>query len=67
MLGVPLELAWHSALGGGLGVRLMSLTEKGNENHSQAKAKGTAPVVGAGLEHQWMVTVAVPLIGTPSL
>lgn len=49
MLGVLPELAWHSALGR-LGVRLMSLTEKGNENRSQAKAKGRAPVVGAGLE-----------------
>jgi hypothetical protein len=44
---------------------LMSLTENGK--HSQAKAKGKAPVVGAGLEHQWIVTVAVPSIGTPSL
>lgn len=37
---------------GCLVVRLMSLTEKGNENHSQAKAKGKAPVVGAG-EVSW--------------
>jgi hypothetical protein len=50
-----------------LAVGLVSLTEKANGNHSQAKAKGRAPVVGAGLEHQWMVTVAVPSIGTPSL
>jgi hypothetical protein len=49
MLGVLLELAWHSALGR-LGVCLMSLTENGTDNHSQAKAKGKAPVVGAGLE-----------------
>ncbi len=32
---------------GSLVARLVSLTEKGNENHSQAKAKGRAPVVGA--------------------
>jgi hypothetical protein len=31
-------------------VRLVSLTENGTDNHSQAKAKGRAPVVGAGLE-----------------
>jgi hypothetical protein len=49
MLGVLLELAWHSALRR-LGVCLMSLTENGTDNHSQAKAKGRAPVVGAGLE-----------------
>ena len=66
MVGVLLERAWHSALGR-LGVRLMSLTEKGNENHSQAKAQKKAPMAGAELEHQWMVTVAVPSIGTPNL
>ena len=37
-----------------LGLRtvcLVSLTEKGNENHSQAKAQKRAPMVGACLEH----------------
>jgi hypothetical protein len=29
---------------------LMSLTEKGTDNHSQAKAQKRAPKVGAGLE-----------------
>jgi hypothetical protein len=36
---------------GCLVVRLVSLTEKGNENRSQAKAQRKAPVVGAWLEH----------------
>ncbi len=36
---------------GCLVVRLVSLTEEGNENRSQAKAQKRAPMVGAWLEH----------------
>jgi len=55
-IGDPANTSSHSGRSAGAQpyglrtLRLVSLTENGNENRSQAKAQKRAPKVGAGLE-----------------